>query len=148
MTQISLDSNDVFLTKSFVPLVNWNFVWIWHNPQGYIFPILVTSLVPIRSFLISRFFSEADLVYLDPIGETEQEAHDEKVTYLERRASVAISYPGFSSFHASGYRHDMEEAKKLRDALENEDILSEDVELSAGSSLTKRHQASTTTERA
>lgn len=112
--------------------------------QGYIFPILVTALVPIRSFLISRCFSEADLVYLDPIGETEEEVQDEKVTYLERRASVAISYPGFSSFHASGYRHDME-AKKIRDAMmENEDILSEDVELSAGSSLTKRHQASTT----
>ena len=98
--------------------------------------------MPIRSFLISRFFSEADLVYLDPIGETEEEAHDEKVTYLERRASVAISYPGFSSFHASGYRHDME-VKRIRDALENEDIMSEDVKLLAGSSLTKRHQAST-----
>ena len=97
--------------------------------------------MPIRSFLISRFFSEADLVYLDPIGETEEEAHDEKITYLERRASVAVSYPGLSSFHASGYRHDME-AKKIRDALE--EMENEDVELSAGSSLTKRHQASTT----
>lgn len=33
---------------------------------GYVFPVLIAALVPIRSYIISCFFSEEDLVYMDP----------------------------------------------------------------------------------
>lgn len=116
---------------------------------GYIFPALVAALVPIRSFFVSRVFSAEDLVYLDPIGETEEEAHEERVKYLERRPSVDeaehTDMPGFSDFHASGIKRDME-AKASRDAMEasrSADMADGGIELSAESTLTRRHQANT-----
>lgn len=36
---------------------------------GYIFPALIASLVPFRTYIVSRLFSEEDLVYLDPLDE-------------------------------------------------------------------------------
>mmetsp|Transcript_8289 Transcript_8289/g.17381 ORF Transcript_8289/g.17381 Transcript_8289/m.17381 type:complete len:654 (+) Transcript_8289:122-2083(+) len=48
---------------------------------GYIYPALLVVLVPIRSYVLSRFFSEADLKRLDPHGEEEEEKdnyHDEQ----------------------------------------------------------------------
>lgn len=104
--------------------------------SGFIFPVLVAALVPIRSFLVARCFSDADLNYLDPIGETEDEQHDERALYYERRpsvddAEVTANAPGFSDFHAAGMQHDIEE-KKIRDNIDG--------------SLTKRHQAATATE--
>ena len=106
---------------------------------GFIFPVLVAALVPIRSFVVARFFSEADLNYLDPIGETEEEVHDERALYYERRpsvddAEVTADAPGFSDFHAAGMQHDIEE-KKIRD----------EANIAAGS-LTKRPQAAIATD--
>ena len=111
--------------------------------SGFIFPVLVAALVPIRSFLVARCFSDADLNYLDPIGETEDEQHDERALYYERRpsvddAEVTANAPGFSDFHAAGMQHDIEE-KKIRDNNIEKAI-------AATGSLTKRHQAATATE--
>ena len=82
-----------------------------YSSKGYIFPVLVAALVPIRSFCVSRCFSEKDLEYLDPIGETEEEVHDERVKYLERKPSIdeaeVTDMPGFSDFRASGIKHDV-----------------------------------------
>ena len=109
---------------------------------GYIFPALVAALVPVRSYIVSRCFAEEDLKYLDPIGETEEEAHEEKRKYVEQhRASIArasvVDLPGFSDFHALGMKHDIAE-KKRRDSVQEMAI-----ELSAESSLTRRHQSNT-----
>jgi hypothetical protein len=74
---------------------------------------------------VSRCFSEEDLKYLDPIGETDEEAHDERARYLERRLDsideIEIITPGFSDFHADGINRDME-AKKIRDITEQDAV--------------------------
>ncbi|KAL9186318.1 hypothetical protein ACHAXT_005556 [Thalassiosira profunda] len=118
---------------------------------GYIFPALVAALVPIRSFFVSRCFSEKDLEYLDPISETEEEAHEEKVKYLEHKASIdeaeVADMPGFSDFKAVGMQHDIEE-KKRRDEMEELAAANsgDGMEMTAESTLTRRHQASATHE--
>jgi hypothetical protein len=40
-----------------------------HTHTGYIFPALIAALVPFRAYVISYFFTDADLVYLDPLDE-------------------------------------------------------------------------------
>jgi boron transporter len=46
--------------------------------SGYIYPALLTALVPFRSYILTRWFSEEDLQHLDPFGETEQDYHEEQ----------------------------------------------------------------------
>jgi hypothetical protein len=45
---------------------------------GYIYPALLTALVPLRSYVVSRWFSQDDLQHLDPVTETEEEYHEEQ----------------------------------------------------------------------
>lgn len=51
---------------------------------GYLCPLLLVVLVPFRSYILSRLFSDADLNRLDPHGEEEkqedQQADEEKGT--------------------------------------------------------------------
>lgn len=81
---------------------------------GYIFPALIGLLVPIRLFLISRWFLNEDLKYLDPIGLMEDEAHDEKVLLMSRGPSIsedeveATAIPGLGDFHAEGIQKDIQ----------------------------------------
>ena len=79
------------------------------------------------------------------MGETEEEAHDERVKYLERKPSIdeveIMDPPGFSDFHADGIKRDIE-AKKGRDMLESQSRSGEGMELTAESTLTRRHHAS------
>lgn len=92
---------------------------------GYIFPALVTALVPFRSFVISRYFSEDDLKYLDPYAETEDEYLEERKAYLERRPSVDsvdIGLPGFSDFHAEGIAKEMESRAQGYDPAKEQDM--------------------------
>ena len=104
---------------------------------GYIFPVLVVVLIPFRLFAVSRLFKDEDLIYLDPIGETEEEAHDEKAKYLETKPSIdeaeVDALPGFSDFHAGGMLHDIAE-KKSHDA----------EEAAIEPTLNRRHQAANT----
>ena len=94
---------------------------------------------------MSRCFSDKDLEYLDPISETEEEVHDERVKYMEKQPSVdeaeVVDMPGFSDFRARGIQADIETRKHEED-LAN---ASSDgaIEISAESTLTRRHQATT-----
>jgi GNAT superfamily N-acetyltransferase len=45
---------------------------------GYLYPLLLTCLVPIRSYILFNLFAEGDLKYLDPAEETEEEFHEEQ----------------------------------------------------------------------
>lgn len=47
-------------------------------PIGYIYPLLLTLLVPFRSYILYRLFPEADLRHLDPADETEEEFYEEQ----------------------------------------------------------------------
>ena len=80
-----------------IPVVqycNWSTVMIWTAIQaacafavfgvaqfasvGYIYPALLTALVPFRSYILDRMFDDKDLVHLDPYGETEDDYHEEQ----------------------------------------------------------------------
>jgi hypothetical protein len=60
---------------------------------GYIYPALLTALVPIRSYILDRLFDADDLKYLDPFGdeESEQDYHDE-----QRKFHLALLAPSES----------------------------------------------------
>jgi GNAT superfamily N-acetyltransferase len=45
---------------------------------GYLYPALLTLLVPFRSYILYRLFPEEDLRHLDPVDETEEEFHEEQ----------------------------------------------------------------------
>ena len=73
-------------------------------PIGYLYPVLLALLVPFRYFL-GRFFSPADLKYLDPFGEVEDDlAYDEvqRVIHLLRNDSSDdsdVQIPARAAFH-------------------------------------------------
>jgi hypothetical protein len=45
---------------------------------GYLYPALLTLLVPFRSYFLYRLFPDEDLRHLDPANESEEECHDEQ----------------------------------------------------------------------
>jgi hypothetical protein len=47
--------------------------------SGYIFPALIAALVPVRSYIVSRLFTEEDVLYLDPMAETQQDFSEKEV---------------------------------------------------------------------
>jgi hypothetical protein len=77
-----------------VRYVKWTTVQIWTIIQlicaisiwavgqyasvGYIYPLLLVLLVPIRSHILERIFQQNDLKHLDPVDESEEEFHDEQ----------------------------------------------------------------------
>jgi hypothetical protein len=76
--------------------------------SGYIFPALVTALVPLRSWVVSCLFTEEDLKHLDPAGETEDDyLEEQEVFHHERRPSLneADMAVGFSAFRPAGVPH-------------------------------------------
>lgn len=76
--------------------------------SGYIFPALVTALVPLRSLVMPYLFTDEDLNHLDPAGETEDDYHEEQeLFHHERRPSLdeADMAVGFSAFRPAGMPH-------------------------------------------
>jgi hypothetical protein len=111
---------------------------------GFIFPALIGLLVPIRMFIISRWFSAEDLKILDPISLTEDEAHDEKVMLMSRIPSVdadeveATAIPRHGDFHAEGIQNDIQASIAVRsrqNVVEDDELVS--------STLKKRNVAPT-----
>jgi hypothetical protein len=76
---------------------------------GYIYPAMLTALVPFRSYILSRVFSEQDLKYLDPFGESEEEYEQEQKLVREAERHVVdaeedVEFPQFGQFRAGGLR--------------------------------------------
>jgi hypothetical protein len=70
---------------------------------GYIYPALLTALVPLRSYVLTRYFTEADLKHLDPYDESEEEYRDEQkaIRLAERTGSFDeedIAFPSRAMF--------------------------------------------------
>ena len=121
-------------------------------PVGYIFPALIGLLVPFRYFLVKRWFSEEDLKYLDPIGQTDDEAHDEKFMLMSRVRSEggdeveATAIPGFGDFHAKGIQKDITASLVARSrVVEDEDLVAASA-VESSSTLKKRNVAPPTAE--
>jgi hypothetical protein len=45
---------------------------------GYLYPALLTLLVPFRSYILYRLFAQEDLRHLDPVNESEEAFHQEQ----------------------------------------------------------------------
>jgi boron transporter len=57
---------------------------------GYLYPALLTALVPVRSYILERLFSPEDLKYLDPFGgdNDEEDYHKEqRLIHMNRNDS-------------------------------------------------------------
>lgn len=79
--------------------------------KGYIYPALLTALVPVRSYILSRCFDEEDLKHLDPYGETEEEYHEEQqAIHFQRNDSFSeddIDFPNRGEFRAQGIHNEL-----------------------------------------
>lgn len=76
---------------------------------GYIYPALLTALVPLRSYVLPRFFSDDDLKYLDPTGSDEEQYHAEQREIhaaLQRHDSYdadVLDFPNRAEFRGQGH---------------------------------------------
>ena len=99
---------------------------------GYIYPALLTALVPFRAYILSRVFSERDLKYLDPFGESEEEYEQEQKVVREAERHVVeaeedIEFPHFGSFRAGGLRQRLHPRRHTLGG--NQDIVPEHMDL-------------------
>eukprot|EP00566_Odontella_aurita_P008076 CAMPEP_0113546980 /NCGR_PEP_ID=MMETSP0015_2-20120614/12103_1 /TAXON_ID=2838 /ORGANISM="Odontella" /LENGTH=659 /DNA_ID=CAMNT_0000447487 /DNA_START=176 /DNA_END=2155 /DNA_ORIENTATION=+ /assembly_acc=CAM_ASM_000160 len=99
---------------------------------GYIYPALLAVLVPLRSYVLTRFFSKEDLKHLDPSDESEEEYHEEQrlIKEAERTPSIdpeAIEQPHFQEFHPGALRK--REHKRRHTIEKHHDIVSENMNL-------------------
>lgn len=79
---------------------------------GYIYPLLLAILVPFRSFLVSRWFDEKDLKFLDPFGDDhddEEYLDEQRVLHeAERQGSYdeeELTFPNRAEFRGQGRPH-------------------------------------------
>merc|ERR1712238_198633 len=86
---------------------------------GYIYPLLLTLLVPFRSFVLDRCFTSSDLQHLDPQNETEEEFHDEQKlvhhAMIHDQGSVDeedVAFTTRAEFHPQGMKRAVTEKMK------------------------------------
>merc|ERR1712238_566736 len=87
--------------------------------RGYIYPLLLTLLVPFRSFVLDRCFTSSDLQHLDPQNETEEEFHEEQKlvhhAMIHDQGSVDeedVAYTTRAQFHPQGMKRALTEKEK------------------------------------
>lgn len=78
---------------------------------GFIYPALLTALVPVRSYILERCFDHDDLKHLDPYAETEEEYHDEQeAIHLQKNDSFSedeVDFPNRGEFRAGGIQREL-----------------------------------------
>ena len=80
---------------------------------GYIYPALLTALVPFRSYILDRLFDEKDTEFLDPSNESEAEyAAELRAIHMAHRNDSfdlddALHFPNRADFHPQGYKKDI-----------------------------------------
>jgi hypothetical protein len=86
---------------------------------GYIYPALLTALVPLRSRVLSKLFSEQDLKYLDPSSATERE-HDEEQRAFRMNRNDSFGFnddlPQLGQFHPDAIKNELRYRKSSRDS--------------------------------
>ncbi|CAB9531062.1 bicarbonate transporter-like protein 11 [Seminavis robusta] len=86
---------------------------------GYIYPALLTALVPLRSYILSRVFSEADLKYLDPSAETDEELEEEQRAIRHNRNDSFDDSnddgPHFGHFHPEAIKNELKKRKSSKE---------------------------------
>ena len=84
---------------------------------GYIYPALLTALVPFRSYLVERWFDDDELKHLDPVGETEDDYHEEQKKIHEARRqssfdSEELTAPNRAEFRGEGIKRELRKLLK------------------------------------
>jgi hypothetical protein len=78
---------------------------------GFIYPALLTALVPVRSYILDRCFDHEDLKHLDPYGETEEEYHEEQeAIHMQKHDSFSedeMDFPNRAEFRAGGIQKEL-----------------------------------------
>ena len=78
---------------------------------GFIYPALLTALVPVRSYILDRCFDHDDLKHLDPYGETEEEYHEEQeAIHMQKNDSFSedeMDFPNRAEFRAGGIQREL-----------------------------------------
>jgi len=86
---------------------------------GYIYPALLTALVPFRSYVLERLFDEKDIAHLDPTDESEEEhAAEQRAIHLAQRnesfdSEDALHFPNRADFHPKGMKKAIHDHEKL-----------------------------------
>jgi hypothetical protein len=90
---------------------------VFSRVAGYLYPALLTALVPIRSYILSRFFDEGDLKHLDPYGETEEEYHEEQQCFhFQKSDSFSeddLDIPNRAEFRAQGIQKELRHRRQV-----------------------------------
>lgn len=86
---------------------------------GFIYPALLTALVPVRSYILDRCFDHEDLKHLDPYGETEEEYHEEQeAIHFQRNDSFTeddLDFPNRGEFRAGGLQKELRHRRNSHD---------------------------------
>ncbi|KAL7560838.1 hypothetical protein ACA910_013273 [Epithemia clementina (nom. ined.)] len=85
---------------------------------GYIYPALLTILVPFRSYILSHVFTERDLKYLDPSDKTEEEQEEEhrRIRHPPQDSISTVDFesdhvPHFGDFHPDALKKALKKRK-------------------------------------
>ena len=85
---------------------------------GYIYPALLTALVPLRSYLLERVFPAKDIQHLDPQEESNEEFHDEQIMIHHAFASGGgvdeeeMAFPTRAEFRGQGIKRALMNTKR------------------------------------
>lgn len=131
-----------------VRFVGWTTVQIWtviqlicavaiwavgqYAPVGYIYPLLLTLLVPFRSYVLEYFFEAEDLKHLDPADESEEEYHDEQrmVHHVLAQGSVDeedMAIPSRAEFRGEGMKRALSDKNHGGSGEYHDDVLAVEV---------------------
>lgn len=130
--------------------VEWKTVMLWTMVQaacallifaiaqfadfGYIYPALLTALVPFRSFVLRRFFADEDLKFLDPVEETEEDFEEEQrlIRIAERNDSYdyeELNFPTRAAFRGQNMMNSINTNHRRRHTIghDSDSILALDI---------------------
>jgi len=85
---------------------------------GYIYPALLTALVPLRSYLLERVFPAKNIQHLDPQEESNEEFHDEQIMIHHAFASGGgvdeeeMAFPTRAEFRGQGIKRALMNTKR------------------------------------
>jgi boron transporter len=99
---------------------------------GYIYPALLTALVPVRSYVMERIFKQEDIKFLDPFGEDDDNYHQEQREIHRTRNdsfdSEELNFPNRAEFRGQGKARALHNRKRRHTiGHETDDILAMEV---------------------
>jgi hypothetical protein len=100
---------------------------------GYIYPLLLALLVPVRSYILESLFEEEHMKHLDPQAESDEDFHDEQRLYEQALRSGSfdeeeVAFPTRAEFRGQGLKRALRNHQRRHSiGHETDDILAVDV---------------------